>query len=47
MEQGAVGTVLSYEVDAGDRLTRIDGSWDEFARENERPKLKAASVLGT
>jgi hypothetical protein len=39
--------VLSYTIDADDRITAIDGAWDEFARANGAPGLTRESVIGT
>jgi hypothetical protein len=39
--------VLSYTVDADDRITAIDGAWDEFAAANGAPGLTRESVIGT
>jgi hypothetical protein len=39
--------VLSYTVDADDRIVAIDGPWDEFASANGAPGLTRESVIGT
>jgi hypothetical protein len=38
--------VLSYVVDATNRIVEIEGPWDEFATANGSPELTRAAVLG-
>jgi hypothetical protein len=47
-EAAAAGgpAMLSYCVDTTDRITEIDGAWDEFALANGAPQLTRDLVLG-
>ena len=38
--------MLSYVIDAPNRIVEIDGPWDEFAAANGCPELTRAAVLG-
>lgn len=38
--------MLSYRLDAADRLVDVDDTWDDFARANDAPELVRTAVLG-
>ena len=43
----APSSTLVYAIDASDRICRIEGDWDGFARDNRAPELTRGRVLGS
>jgi hypothetical protein len=39
-------TVLTYRIDASDRLVRVNATWTEFALANQSAQISADNVLG-
>lgn len=46
IEEGPEWQLVEYELDARDRLTRVNGEWDLFADSNGAPELFGRGILG-
>lgn len=46
VEMTPIAGIITYQIDAADKLVSIGGAWNKFARENNAVELAAANVLG-